>query len=67
MDNLIDLFNELNISYNIDDLCNQFDNIKIEPDKFILTKNNTDFIIYRNKSCFLEYKFKNICILPYIN
>ena len=68
MDELSELFDQLNITYkkDIDDLCNKFDSIKIESDKFILTKNNQQFVIYRIKKCCLEYKYK-IANIPYIN
>jgi hypothetical protein len=67
MDNLNELFNYLNLrsADEIDNLCNSFDNIKIEDDIFILTKNNKNFIIYRRSNCSLEFKFTNEYI-PYI-
>ena len=68
IDDLDELFKHFNIKTNdeIDALCNQFDDIKIESDKFILTKNYQQFIIYRIKKCCLEYKYK-IDNIPYIN
>jgi hypothetical protein len=67
IDDITNLFQHFNITtkQDINSLCNQFDSIKINPDTFILTKNNYHFIINRIKKCCLEYELK-INILPYI-
>ncbi len=59
INNLTDLFNELNINNNeISDLCNQFDKIIIDDTHINFINNNTNKIItiLRIKKCSLEYK-----------